>query len=682
MALPDPTQVSGPAGARLDTPTHDGSGEATHPSVVHIPEGFGGYEYWMGMTPYPGSNNSHEDPNILASHDGITWVVPDGLVNPIDDQPGGDLGYNSDTDLRFYDNTLWLFWRTYIDSATGAEENLYYATSGDGITWTAKTLFYQSDRTVRRLVSPALLFEGGAWAMWAVDITPDTHQVVRVQGGALPETGWATPVVVDMGPMQTGRQPWHFSIIRTADGYIALLNDTLNDMFGTDGDLLFCVSTDGFTFTNSGHSVIPHSLAGEYDALYRACLIPDTVEGVEGWRVWYGADLLGPPTVWHIYRTWISVPVPDPDPTPIPGGEASPSATVEWFACDLVTGAKTMRLPLAKGTFSRSLSSHTSTVLTLPIPTAGPGQLLGLAYQILQAPTTMYVCVVNNVPAWGGILLKPTGGTSSTTQLGLVSIEGYLNRRYVADHEWVQVDKAQIVAGLVEDAQDEGIGLVIDAPNTGDLMDRTYWDDENATVYKRLQELAEVEDGIEWTVDLEWTDDRMTHVRKVFRARERIGRADPVVTLSSRSDAFASYEWTVDYSEGRGANDVQAYAPGQGEDRPRSARVRAENQLADGVPRFEYRWQPSSSISKPATLDQHARRKLAELAYGTQYVTVTCRWNAEDARLGIDWNLGDTVNLDLWGHLDPAGRQVTGRVVGYDFDPDAGTVTPAILLEA
>ena len=50
------------APAPLVTPTYDGSGQVVHPDVVHVPGGWNGYEYWMGMTPYPNGNNDLREP--------------------------------------------------------------------------------------------------------------------------------------------------------------------------------------------------------------------------------------------------------------------------------------------------------------------------------------------------------------------------------------------------------------------------------------------------------------------------------------------------------------------------------------------------------------------------------------------------------------------------------------------
>lgn len=328
----DPTRVSGPAGTRQALPSHLSAtgGETTHPSVLHLPQGWNGFTYWMAHTPYPGGDDGAEDPTIVASHDGVTWVTPPGLVNPIDDQPGSPIANSSDVDLRMGpDDTMFLFWRTYVAADTGAEEKLFYSTSTDGRTWSPKTLFHSSSRTVRRLLSPSLLWEGGRWVMWAVEAVSSPYKVVRFEGGATPESGWGPPVLVDMGPMLPGKVPWHLFVTRTSDGYLALLTDTDSGTTGFNDDILLAVSSDGFAFINSGRPVIPRYQAGEHSSLYRATLVPEIVDGVAGWRVWYSAYLLGTPRVWHVYRTWICTEVKTRVATSVETADSSSFTTTE-----------------------------------------------------------------------------------------------------------------------------------------------------------------------------------------------------------------------------------------------------------------------------------------------------------------------------------------------------------------
>lgn len=303
-----PSDMRAAVGSRLTIPTHvsPAGGQTTHPSVLFFPDGWNGRKYWMVHTPYPGGNDDHEDPNIAVSDDGTVWVVPAGLVNPIDDQPGTPV-YNSDVDLKLGPgNELYLFWRTYDQNDTGAEERLYYSHSADGTTWAPKVNYYTSNQTVRRLLSPSLLWEEDHWVMWAVDIVPTPNGVVRLDGtGFTPESGWTAPVSSSMGAMQAGKEPWHLFVMRDSGTYAALLTDCTTGTNGSGGDILYVRSSDGISWQNSVGPVIPRAQAGEHDNLYRATMITSYENGMRGFRVWYSAYLAGAPNVWNVYRTFM-----------------------------------------------------------------------------------------------------------------------------------------------------------------------------------------------------------------------------------------------------------------------------------------------------------------------------------------------------------------------------------------
>jgi hypothetical protein len=103
----------------LSIPTYDGSGQVNHPSVIDFLNEYGidewsGYRYWMVLTPYPYSRDHFENPSLYASHDGLTWVVPQNITNPLDTAPGGwDKGFLNDPDMIYNPDTdqLWVYYR-------------------------------------------------------------------------------------------------------------------------------------------------------------------------------------------------------------------------------------------------------------------------------------------------------------------------------------------------------------------------------------------------------------------------------------------------------------------------------------------------------------------------------------------------------------------------------------------
>ncbi|HUD20969.1 MAG TPA: hypothetical protein VMQ44_02795 [Candidatus Saccharimonadales bacterium] len=162
--FPELSNLKAMPGTQCTIPTYDGSNQPAHPSVVYIPGSLSGYTYWMAMTPLPnGTDNTKENPSIVASNDGNTWVVPAGLTNPVVPYPGGGT-YNHDPDL-FWDGTL--LWLIY-GHAGGGENNLYARSSSDGISWGAASLILALPPTN---VSPCLAKTKTGYAMWVNDAT-------------------------------------------------------------------------------------------------------------------------------------------------------------------------------------------------------------------------------------------------------------------------------------------------------------------------------------------------------------------------------------------------------------------------------------------------------------------------------------------------------------------------------
>lgn len=377
-------------------------------------------------------------------------------------------------------------------------------------------------------------------------------------------------------------------------------------------------------------------------------------------------------------------PPPDPEEPPPPAPPADHSVAVlskrvTWLGCDLVSGSVlTELLDLSGSSISRILGAYTSTTLSLPIPRSGPAALGDISFQATEPGKSMIVAVVNSVPTWAGVVLTREGGVGATLDLGLVSLEGYYERRYVGDHEWTQQDEVSVIArGLALDGANQGINVLLDTPATGVKRDRLYLNNDDATVYSRLRELMGVENGPEWTIDVDWDDDFLKNtIRKTLRIRSRIGIASdtPSAVFTTRGQSSTTYKYKEDFTDGRGANYVQATSTGEGEDRPMST---PQTSVTTGWPRYDRRFSPSTSISEISTLNAHARQELALRKFGSRTIELEARWDATP-RLNIDWRLGDDVAWDLVGHRHPNGYKGTGRVIGWELDMRAGLVRPIL----
>ena len=87
------------AASPLRLATYDGSGQCVHPDVIGIARAFYGRELLMVMEPYPYGDDYFENPSLLVSDDGLHWLLPEGLSNPVVDPPPRRGAWNSDGDL-------------------------------------------------------------------------------------------------------------------------------------------------------------------------------------------------------------------------------------------------------------------------------------------------------------------------------------------------------------------------------------------------------------------------------------------------------------------------------------------------------------------------------------------------------------------------------------------------------
>ncbi|MFI6162234.1 hypothetical protein ACIA59_20110 [Micromonospora haikouensis] len=367
-----------------------------------------------------------------------------------------------------------------------------------------------------------------------------------------------------------------------------------------------------------------------------------------------------------------TLPPAPPEPAPI---------DITWFGCDLRTGEVVEELPALTpaGAISRRLGAHTTTGFSLPLPEAPDG------WDAATEPgRTMIVAVADDRAVWAGMVLTRKGGSAETAQLSCATVEAYFDRRYTRDHTWTEQDESSVIAaGLIGDTQIDGLGLTIDAPPTGTSRDRTYIDADDATVLSRLQELMGVQDGPEWTVDVQWRGGSRTAVELIARVRKRIGvQVDSPNAVFTFPGDVASYDLLESYEQGKGATAVTARGEGEGDTRASSDNQVATDLIAAGWPAFEYRYTPSTSITSSTVLNDHAAAALAILRPGARVWSLQAV-ASQAPRLGRDWALGDTVGMHIIrSPRHPQGTQVAHRVWGWEWDTQADRITPILAEEA
>lgn len=365
---------------------------------------------------------------------------------------------------------------------------------------------------------------------------------------------------------------------------------------------------------------------------------------------------------------------------PVPAAPAQSHArptSYVWLSADVLTGRIIEELPFVpSGPMSSVLGGYTSLSGSLILPAAPRG------WEGATDPgRTMLVAVREDdgMPLWGGLVLSRGGGSDSSVELGLATLESYFDRRYVADAvhtTWA----SQIAFNLVYDTWNhEGIPFQWDWTNYYPIVTRTYRRDADQTVYSALTELMRSEAGPEWTIWYRWVGGDTTTIHNVLQIKPRIGVAssNPTAVFDLPGNV-KTYRMGEDFTSGKGANHIEMFGDGEGDTRPQTTTpARAEDLLDAGWPRYEYR-ATRSGVKHPATLDGHAFEALAWMAAGARTYTVTA--DASTApRLGRDWAIGDDVRLDVsWSPRHPDGFSIVGRAIGWEIDTGEGTVTPLL----
>lgn len=275
--------------------TPDDTGTVVHPSVRYFPTGFAGHRWWAAATPYFASNNQIENPCIFYSDNGTNWYEPAPGVNPL--YPARSPGYNSDTHLvAGPDGLLHLFFRDYSNTGTAGEKIRHMSTK-DGIAWTVPVQVIGYKDTVKRLVSPAVWWDGGQWVMLAVEILAEPRIIQRFTAPS-PAGHWTlTDSNVTVSPgWDTGRSAWHIDAQLVGDQVVMMVQDAISD--GAGGDVYLCVSHDnGKTFTRA---TTPFSAVNKY----RSCFLPNITGRGLAFEVWVG----GGAGNWGVTRHTLALP--------------------------------------------------------------------------------------------------------------------------------------------------------------------------------------------------------------------------------------------------------------------------------------------------------------------------------------------------------------------------------------
>lgn len=366
---------------------------------------------------------------------------------------------------------------------------------------------------------------------------------------------------------------------------------------------------------------------------------------------------------------------------------------LEWWSVDFKTGQRFAQVQVqvqSPGKLAKFISLGTETEVA--VRCANDGVELPGWDEATQKRRKMLVAVDVDTRhiVWGGLIRRRTSGPGAWVQCSLDTIEKYFNRRYINTVlSWTNADPAQMAADVLAPIAAELPPLEVDAKMTGTAVSGYYDTNDNKRVGSLLDDLSatKLAGGIEWTVDLEWTDDAQTQMRYVVRIAPRLGTPGGVnATQWTMPGCVTDFTYLEDDGEETGANDTLALSSGEGESKPRSTRYEATDLLQDEA-RFERRFTPAVSITSTDTLDQYAEADHAATRDGLTQLTITANLHAAP-RVNLDWWMGDDIDVSLTCDRFPRRAGTDGyweagytrrlRTVGWELDPNANTVIPRI----
>lgn len=313
---------------------HHADNQVTHPDVVVMDHAWNGYRYWALYTPNVTRISIYENPSIVASTDGVNWVEPEGLTNPIEVQPGSTRYHNCDGDMIYNAkmDAMMAYWNWADDQAGGVGAEVRLRVSYDGIHWGVPVTYDSATRqwavptsdaerqvasgtqdyiTVVKsaerydMLSPTFVYDNyrDTYIMWANDTgnvgyENGQNNFVRMWYSKDGIT-WGDPVRVNnfLGHDAQGRQlaPWHQDV-----QYISELKEFLcvSQCFAgrnPDGSVLHLTrSRDGVNWEQVGNlPLLSPGTDGSWDdfQIYRSSLYyePGETYGNGIVRVWYSA---------------------------------------------------------------------------------------------------------------------------------------------------------------------------------------------------------------------------------------------------------------------------------------------------------------------------------------------------------------------------------------------------------
>lgn len=268
-----------------------GNTENIHPKVLYFEEGWNGYEFWMAYTPYPLGSTDAENPCLAVSHDGIDWITPEGLTNPLSPTPAN--GYNSDTHL-VYDaekDHMEIWWRPYDHQLA---DGLSRRISSDGIHWGPEETVVDYKQFSEGVMSPAVWIADGKYKLIYCNGSRLKYMESPYEASRFE---WSEPVELPIA--WGGLYAWHHDAILDEQGNLELVVCAFERGGNNNTADLYYVKMDPDLQKASVPELILKRGEGERDFDHRSIYRSSLVKVGTLYYLYYSAIDDG----WHRYMT-------------------------------------------------------------------------------------------------------------------------------------------------------------------------------------------------------------------------------------------------------------------------------------------------------------------------------------------------------------------------------------------
>lgn len=341
-----------------------------------------------------------------------------------------------------------------------------------------------------------------------------------------------------------------------------------------------------------------------------------------------------------------------------------------YLLCDLLTDQILAALPLQGVSFGKRISRVDSLTATMDASNRRNVELAKLM-RAYAGRAALYAYRDNQL-WWGGILWTtvPKQGERGPVQASVSAstFDSYAHHRVLyADKTYTQIDHGVIIPDLWRTIQADASGDIgveaLDQP-AGVLHDRTYLAHEHQYVGKLIEDLGDVDNGPEHTIDV-FLDGAGNRVKRL-RVADRLGVTSPRVVFQRAArgggrvvewelpadavDGGTAFQTRGDAADGNAGEDVAPLL---------SARVERSDLLNAGWPRLDV-VEDFSGVSRLTTLNAYANA----LAARNGGALPTSKYTVEVGSSG--WHpgmVGDTVRIKLTDDWHD-GVDLTVRPVG------------------